>query len=95
MAKRFVSQLRYSWCGRRCDFWHMREVLAQCRELRSTNPSSTGMNFSDYPTNQASGITSEQGTASCAVGDDRKLTTYAFVSWRVARHPDTSRLVSA
>ena len=27
----------------------------------------------------------EQGTAGCAVSDDRKQTTYAFVSWRVRR----------
>jgi len=31
-------------------------------------------------------ITSEQKTALCAVGDDRKQTIYAIVSWRVARH---------
>ena len=32
-------------------------------------------------------ITSEQGTAFCTVSNDRKQTTYAFVSWRVARNP--------
>ena len=31
-------------------------------------------------------ITSEQITAFCAVSGDRKQTTYALVSWRVARH---------
>jgi hypothetical protein len=30
-------------------------------------------------------ITSEQGTTFGAVSGDRKQTTYAFVSWRVAR----------
>ena len=29
-------------------------------------------------------ISSERGTAFCAVSGDRKKTTYAFVSWRVA-----------
>jgi hypothetical protein len=38
-------------------------------------------------------ITSEQGTAFCVVGDDRKQTTYAFVSRRVA--DNTSRIVES
>jgi hypothetical protein len=38
---------------------------------------------------QWQGIVSEQGTAVCGVGEDRKQTTYAFVFWRGARHPGT------
>jgi hypothetical protein len=38
------------------------------------------------------GITSEQVTAFCAVSDDKKETTYAYVSWRVNSHPFFDRV---
>jgi hypothetical protein len=40
-------------------------------------------------------IASEQGTAFCAVCDDKKQTTYAYVSWRVRCHSGTIARASA
>ena len=38
-------------------------------------------------------MTSEQGTAVCAVSDDRKQTTYTFVSWGVVGKPEVIHFI--